>query len=93
MSHLEVAMATLIQTFDKYASADGKRATLSKAEVKTLMENELPGLLKAAKNPEEVDKLLKSLDSNGDAEVDFQEFVFLVAALTCAAHDRFCKKN
>ncbi|XP_012716858.3 protein S100-P [Fundulus heteroclitus] len=93
MSHLEIAMATLIQTFDKYAGADGKKATLSKAEVKTLMEKELPGLLKAEKNPEAVDKLMKSLDSNGDAEVDFQEFVFLVATLACTAHNRICKKN
>ncbi|XP_005800085.1 protein S100-P [Xiphophorus maculatus] len=92
MSQLEMAMATLIQTFDKYAGSDGKKSTLSKTEVKTLMEKELPGLLKAAKNPGEVDKFLKGLDFNGDAEVDFQEFVTLVVALTCAAHSRFCKQ-
>ncbi|PWA14802.1 hypothetical protein CCH79_00014535 [Gambusia affinis] len=92
MSQLEVAMATLIQTFDKYAGSDGKKCTLSKTEVKTLMEKELPGLLKAAKNPSEVDKLMKDLDFNGDSEVDFQEFITLVVALTCAAHNRFCKR-
>lgn len=46
MSNLEIAMATLMQTFDKYASSEGKKDTLSKREVKTLMEKELPGLLK-----------------------------------------------
>ncbi|XP_054914654.1 protein S100-P-like [Poeciliopsis prolifica] len=92
MSQLEIAMATLIQTFDKYAGSDGKKNTLSKAEVKTLVEKELPGLLKTVKNPGEVDKLLKSLDFNGDAEVDFQEFVTLIVALTCAAHGRFSKQ-
>lgn len=46
----------------------------------------------AAKNQEEVDKLLKGLDFNGDSEVDFGEFVVLVAALTCACHDRCVKK-
>ncbi|XP_043953958.1 protein S100-P-like [Gambusia affinis] len=92
MSQLEVAMATLIQIFDKYAGSDGKKCTLSKTEVKTLMEKELPGLLKAAKNPSEVDKLMKDLDFNGDSEVDFQEFITLVVALTCAAHNRFCKR-
>ncbi|KAK5613309.1 hypothetical protein CRENBAI_023993 [Crenichthys baileyi] len=77
MSHLEIAMATLIQTFDKYASSEGKRNTLNKAEVKTMMEKEPPGLLKAAKNPDDMDKMLKGLDCNGDAEVDFKEFVLL----------------
>lgn len=46
----------------------------------------------AAKNKEDVDKLLKDLDFNGDSEVDFGEFVVLVAALTCACHDRCVKK-
>lgn len=44
--------------------------------------------MQAAKNPDEVDKLLKSLDFNGDAEVDFQEYVILVSSLTCAVHGR-----
>lgn len=47
--------------------------------------------LQAAKNQAEVDKLLNGLDFNGDAEIDFSEFVVMVAALTCACHDR-CKK-
>ncbi|KAM4714317.1 protein S100-P-like [Anableps anableps] len=86
MSQLEITMASLIQTFDKYATSEGKKDTLSKAELKTLIEKELSQMLKAPKNPGEVDKLMQSLDFNGDAEVDFREFVILVASLTCAAH-------
>ncbi|XP_004080061.1 protein S100-P [Oryzias latipes] len=93
MSQLETAMAMLIKTFDTYAGKDGKKESLSKSEVKTMLEKELPGLLKAAKNQDEVDKLLKGLDFNGDSEVDFSEFVVLVAALTCAAHGRCSRKN
>ncbi|MBN3300669.1 protein S100-P-like [Amia ocellicauda] len=92
MTQLETAMTMLMQTFDKYAGAEGNPQTLTKAEAKTLMEKELPTLLKAAKNPGEVDSLLKALDYNGDSEVDFTEFVILVAALTCACHDRSPKK-
>ncbi|XP_038587567.1 protein S100-P-like [Micropterus salmoides] len=92
MTQIETAMAILMRTFDTYAASEGSKDTLSKAEVKILLEKELPGLLKAAKNQEEVDKLLKSLDFNGDSEVDFSEFVVLVAALTCACHDRCPKK-
>ncbi|XP_068611934.1 protein S100-P-like [Brachionichthys hirsutus] len=92
MTQLETAMAILIKTFDTYAASEGKKDTLNNKEVKTLMEKELPGLLKAAKNPGQVDKLLNGLDFDGDSEVDFSEFMVLVAALTCACHDRSCKK-
>nr|XP_020482685.1 protein S100-P-like [Labrus bergylta] len=91
MSNLETAMALLMKTFDTYAGAEGRKDSLSKAEVKTLLEKEMPGLLKAAKNQSEVDKLIQGLDFNGDSEVDFSEFVVLVAAVTCACHDR-CSK-
>ncbi|XP_037614007.1 protein S100-P-like [Sebastes umbrosus] len=91
MTQLETAMAILMKTFDTYAAGEGKKDTLSKAEAKTLLEKELPALLKGAKNQGEVDKLLKGLDFNGDSEVDFSEFVVLVAALTCACHNR-CSK-
>ncbi|KAI3376625.1 hypothetical protein L3Q82_017059, partial [Scortum barcoo] len=92
MTQLETAMAILMKTFDTYAAVDGKKDSLSKSETKTLLEKELPSLLKGAKNPQEVDKFLKSLDFNGDSEVDFSEFVVLVAALTCACHDRGIKQ-
>uniref|UniRef100_A0A3P8Y3L5 EF-hand domain-containing protein n=1 Tax=Esox lucius TaxID=8010 RepID=A0A3P8Y3L5_ESOLU len=88
MSQLETAMAILLRTFDKYAGAEGNKGTLSKTELKTMLEKELPGLLKASKNPDECDKLMKALDHNGDSEVDFSEFVVLVAALMCACHNR-----
>ncbi|XP_039996187.1 protein S100-P-like isoform X2 [Xiphias gladius] len=92
MTQLEVSLAMLMKTFDTYAAGEGNPDTLSKAETKTLLEKELPELLKGAKNQDAVDKLLKSLDFNGDSEVDFSEFVVLVAALTCACHNRHLKK-
>lgn len=92
MSQLETAMGILMKTFDTYAAGQGRKDTLTKAEAKTLLEKELPGLLKAAKKPGDVDKLLKGLDFNGDSEVDFNEFVVMVAALTCACHGRCTRK-
>lgn len=52
MSQLETAMAMLIKTFDTYAGKDGKKESLSKSEVKTMLEKELPGLLKVRCIPE-----------------------------------------
>lgn len=37
----------------------------------------------------EVEKVMSSLDENQDGEVDFQEFVVLVAALTMACNEFF----
>ncbi|KAM9836705.1 protein S100-P-like [Aulostomus maculatus] len=92
MTQVETAMAILMKTFDSYAGSQGSKDSLSKAEVKTLLEKELPGLLKAAKNQEEVDKLLKGLDFNGDSEVDFTEFMVLIVTLTTICHGRVSKK-
>ncbi|XP_041840425.1 protein MRP-126-like [Melanotaenia boesemani] len=93
MSQLETAMGLMMKVFDTYAGREGKKDTLSKAELKALLEKELPALIKAAKNPQEVDKLMKDLDFNGDSEVDFSEYVVMVAAITSAAHDRCAKKS
>lgn len=46
MTQLETAMAILMKTFDTYAASEGSKDSLSKAEVKTLLEKELPGLIK-----------------------------------------------
>ncbi|XP_034413190.1 protein S100-P-like [Cyclopterus lumpus] len=88
MTQLEVAMTILMKTFDSYAAMEGNKDTLNKTEAKLLLEKELPGLIAEAKNQAEVDKMLQSLDFNGDSEVDFNEFVVLIAALACACHDR-----
>ncbi|XP_061769758.1 protein S100-P-like [Nerophis ophidion] len=86
MTNLESAIALLLQTFNKYASAEGDKRTLSKTEVKTLLRHEMPKLLtKCAEDPGMVDKFL---DKNGDEEIDFGKFIKSVADLTCLCHSR-----
>ncbi|XP_054656408.1 protein S100-P-like [Dunckerocampus dactyliophorus] len=82
MSNLMVAMTMFMETFKHYAGADGDKEKLSKAEVKTLLEKEFN--FECPKNPDEVDKLMKGLDLNGDSQIDFREFMVIVVALTCA---------
>ncbi|KAJ7427304.1 epididymis-specific alpha-mannosidase [Willisornis vidua] len=89
MSQLETAMGMTIAVFDKYAKTDGNRQTLSKAELKTLLEKELPNFLKSGKDKDAIDRVFKDLDENGDSQVDFKEFVIFVAALTCCCHKYF----
>ncbi|KAK0135173.1 Protein S100-P [Merluccius polli] len=93
MSQVETAMALLLQTFDKYAGTEGKKDTLTKAELKSLMAKEMPAMMKVAKDPDAVDKLMNVLDHDKDAEVDFQEFMVMIAALTCACHARCPSKE
>ncbi|KAL2084207.1 hypothetical protein ACEWY4_019725 [Coilia grayii] len=97
-SDLETAMETMIKVFHKYASKDGNSGTLTRSELKTLMESELAGFLKSQKDPGAVDRIMKDLDTNGDNEVDFEEFVSLVVGLSIACeqcyqmHMKKCKK-
>lgn len=53
----------------------------------------LPFCLQSQKDPMLVEKIMKDLDSNKDNEVDFNEFVVLVAALTVACNDFFQEQN
>ncbi|XP_018416914.1 PREDICTED: protein S100-P-like [Nanorana parkeri] len=91
MTQLENAVLLLINVFDKYADTDGKKESLTKAELKKLLECELPGLLQGGKGKDDCDKLIKDLDENGDSEVDFKEFIIFVASFTCLAHEKFQK--
>merc|ERR1712002_1445558 len=73
-SELETAMESLIKVFHRYASRDGKSGTLNRRELRELMENELSNFLRSQKD----------LDTNGDGQVDFEEFVSLVVGLSIA---------
>ncbi|KAJ8005018.1 hypothetical protein DPEC_G00142290 [Dallia pectoralis] len=83
-SELESAMESLIMVFHRYADKDGRGETLSKKELKQLMETELASFLKSQKDPATIDKIMKDLDQNGDGEVSFEEFVSLVVGLSIA---------
>ncbi|NXV72127.1 S100P protein, partial [Atlantisia rogersi] len=89
MSQLETAMGMIIAVFDKYAKTDGNSQALTKAELRTLLEKELPNFLSSGKDKDAIDKVFKNLDENGDSQVDFKEFVIFVAALTSCCHEYF----
>nr|XP_020441688.1 protein S100-A1-like [Monopterus albus]XP_020441689.1 protein S100-A1-like [Monopterus albus] len=85
-SELECAMQSLITVFYRYAGKDKDKdtSTLSRRELRELMENELSTFLKSQKDPAAVDKIMKDLDANGDGRVDFEEFVSLIVGLSIA---------
>ncbi|XP_066567805.1 protein S100-Z [Amia ocellicauda] len=88
-SKLEGAMDALINVFHNYSGNEGDKYKLNKGELKQLLTSELTDFLTSQKDPMLVDKIMNDLDSNKDNEVDFNEFVVLVAALTVACNDFF----
>ncbi|XP_053560307.1 protein S100-A1 [Bombina bombina] len=92
-SQLEGAMETLISVFHTYSAREGDKYKLSKKELKDLLQNELGEFLETQKDATSVDKIMKELDENGDGEVDFQEFVILVASMTVACNTFFCEST
>ncbi|XP_027559002.1 protein S100-B isoform X1 [Neopelma chrysocephalum] len=89
MSELEKGMIAIIDAFHQYSGKEGDKHKLKKSELKELINNELTHFLSEIKDQETVDKVMEALDSDGDAECDFQEFVAFIAMVTAACHEFF----
>merc|ERR1712035_268404 len=72
MSPIKEAMELLKATFKDYAGLDGDKETLTKAEIRVLLRCELTG---GSTTEEDVDDLLRKLDTDKDDAVTFREFV------------------
>ncbi|EPQ15562.1 Protein S100-B [Myotis brandtii] len=89
MSELEKAVVALIDVFHQYSGKEGDKHKLKKSELKELINNELSHFLEEIKEQEAVDKVMETLDNDGDGECDFQEFVAFIAMVTTACHEFF----
>uniref|UniRef100_M3XJ24 Protein S100 n=2 Tax=Latimeria chalumnae TaxID=7897 RepID=M3XJ24_LATCH len=85
-------MDSLINVFHHYSGKEGDKYKLNKGELRQLLNSELHDFLASQKDPHLVDKIMSDLDANRDNEVDFNEFVVLVAALTVACNDFFVEE-
>ncbi|KAF3692407.1 Protein S100-A1 S-100 protein alpha chain S-100 protein subunit alpha [Channa argus] len=94
-SNLQKAVMGLIEVFHSYSGKEGDKYKLNKRELKSLLKEELGDFQDGSNDPMVVEKIMTDLDENQDGEVDFQEFVVLVAALTVACNDFFegCDKS
>ncbi|XP_025748301.2 protein S100-Z [Callorhinus ursinus] len=91
-TQLELAMNIMIRIFHQYSCKEGDSFKLDKGELKILLQRELTKFLLCPKKPQLVDKIMQDLDANKDNEVDFNEFVVMVAALTVAYNDYFVEQ-
>ncbi|XP_004714789.1 protein S100-A6 [Echinops telfairi] len=76
---LDQAIGLLVVVFHKYSSREGDKSTLSKKELKELIQKELT--VGARLQDAEIAKLMDDLDQNKDQEVNFQEYVTFLGAL------------
>ncbi|XP_072503097.1 protein S100-A6 [Notamacropus eugenii] len=78
-SVLNEAICALIGIFHKYSSREGNKNTLSKKELKDLIQNELG--LGSKMEDADIAELMNGLDQNQDQEVNFQEYISFLGAL------------
>ncbi|KAM3825197.1 protein S100-A6-like [Vipera latastei] len=76
---LDEALCTMVAVFHKYSGKEGDKNSLSKKELKELIQKELAIGPKLHEN--EIQSLMEDLDRNKDQEVNFQEFATFMGAL------------
>uniref|UniRef100_A0A452R0M5 EF-hand domain-containing protein n=1 Tax=Ursus americanus TaxID=9643 RepID=A0A452R0M5_URSAM len=75
MSQLECSIQTIINIFHQYSVRLGHPDTLNQKELKQLVKKELPNFLKKQKkNDNAINKIMEDLDTNGDKQLNFEEF-------------------
>ncbi|XP_025022996.1 protein S100-A3-like [Python bivittatus] len=77
---LEQALGEVVCTFQRYCRKEGDRNTLSKAELRSLLQNELPSLQTLQIKGRAFEEMLTLLDTDQDGEVNFEEYIRFVAA-------------
>ncbi|NXW09657.1 S10A4 protein, partial [Fregetta grallaria] len=86
---LEQALAVMVTTFHKYSGKEGDKYKLSKAELKELLNKELPIFGSKQMDEAEFKRLVNDLDHNKDTEVDFKEYACFLACITMGFNEFF----
>ncbi|XP_062049599.1 protein S100-A12 [Lepus europaeus] len=92
MTKLEDHLEGIINIFHQYSVRTGHYDTLSKSELKKLITTELVNTIKNTKDQATIDRIFKDLDEDGDQQVDFNEFLSLVASVLVTAHENIHKE-
>ncbi|XP_071884091.1 protein S100-A4-like isoform X1 [Anas platyrhynchos] len=86
---LEQALAAMVTTFHKYSGKEGDKYKLSKAELKELLNKELPSFGSKQMDEGEFRRLVNDLDHDKDSEVDFKEFACFLACVAMGFNEFF----
>ncbi|XP_058015801.1 protein S100-G-like isoform X1 [Ahaetulla prasina] len=86
---LEQALGEVVCTFQRYCRKEGDRNTLSKDELRNLLQTELPSLQTLQIKGQALEEMLTLLDTDRDGEVTFEEYIRFVAAAFTFFHLQF----
>ncbi|XP_074837418.1 protein MRP-126-like [Carettochelys insculpta] len=87
LSELEKALEVIIDIFHMHSARVGHFDTLTKGELKQLIESQLVNFLKNQTNHGNLDQLFKDLDKNKDQQLSFGEFMTLISQVTVDTHE------
>ncbi|XP_059531476.1 protein S100-A9 [Myotis daubentonii] len=91
---MECSVETIINIFHQYSTRLGHPDRLNQREFSQLVKKELPNFLKKEKRNEALIKdILEDLDTSGDKDLSFEEFITLVGRLTEASHEEMHKNT
>ncbi|KAK2084280.1 hypothetical protein P7K49_037313 [Saguinus oedipus] len=97
MTDLLRSVVTVIDVFYKYTKQDEECGTLSKDELKELLEKEFRPILKNPDDPDTVEVIMHMLDRDHDRRLDFTEFLLMVFKLALACNKvlskEYCKAS
>ncbi|XP_026575996.1 cornulin-like [Pseudonaja textilis] len=88
MSHLLRNIRSIICIFEKYAKDDGDCGTLSKGELKQLIQTEFADVIVDPHDPKTIETVLHLLDTDCDGKVGFEEFTVLVFKVVKACYKK-----
>uniref|UniRef100_A0A8C6H2W3 EF-hand domain-containing protein n=1 Tax=Mus spicilegus TaxID=10103 RepID=A0A8C6H2W3_MUSSI len=93
MSPLIRSIVDITEVFNQYASQSCDGASLSKKDLKNLLERELGDVLQRPHDPETVDLTLELLDRDCNGRVDFNEFLLFLFKIAQACYYSFVRKG
>ncbi|XP_052559063.1 protein MRP-126 [Tympanuchus pallidicinctus] len=95
LSELEKAIDVIIDVFHQFSRREGDKDTLTKKELKLLIEKQLANYLKHVKNQASIDQIFRDLDGNKDQQLSFGEVMLLIMRVTAATHEHlhFCEDH
>ncbi|XP_026548106.1 protein S100-G-like [Notechis scutatus] len=86
---LEQALGEVVCTFQRYCRKEGDRNTLSKNQLRSLLQTEMPSLQTLQIKGQALEEMLTLLDVDQDGEVTFEEYIRFVAAAFTFFHLQF----
>ncbi|XP_070252895.1 protein S100-A9 [Myotis yumanensis] len=91
---MECSVETIINIFHQYSTRLGHPDRLNQREFSQMVKKELPNFLKKEKrNEAAIRDILEDLDTSGDKDLSFEEFITLVGRLTEASHEEMHKNT